>query len=87
MKMLYDIFKTLFFKIKFILIFLNKIKILPLILFPTIIKRDIINSTFFIQNRYLENSNNGYWELLPKLTNKELNDYYSKIYYKYHRKN
>ena len=85
MKMLYDIFKTLYFKIRFILIFLNKIKILPLGLFPTII-RDIITSTFFIQNRYLENSNNGYWELLPKLTNKELNDYYSKIYYKYHRK-
>ncbi len=84
--MLYSIFKKIYFRIRFIFIFLNKKNFLPLGLFPIILRRDIINSSFFIQNRYLENSSNGYWELKPKLTSKELNEYYSTIYYKHHRK-
>ena len=71
--MLYSIFKNIYFRIRFIFIFLNKRKTLPLGLFPIILRRDIINSSFFIQNRYLENSSNGYWELKPKLTSNPSN--------------
>ena len=81
----YFILKSIYLKIKFILYKMYQLKLLPLDFFPIIVRRDIINHSFFIYKRKLVDTNNGYWRLEPKLTSLELNDYYSKLYYKHHR--